>query len=351
MKSNCSIFDRELNKTHIVYLLFYIMVVISIFNAEFLEHLAAELSCEVSDIEKAIASFGEAPPVPNPVKPDRKKVPAKEKPLPAKGKPSASTSDEENNSQNGEIESDSDGEKHTCDRIPRGKTDACGKSAKNRFEGDDGTVNWYCGTEKSGCFKSILLGQKRQTKLSVSKSKSGSNFSKKDSVKAPPAKKPSTNTGRKIASNAKTNSLLNKVSKRQTLDIKKIKVGNKVLWVDIQSRVLFDRGTQEAYAVLAKDNKTIQPLSDENIRWLEASGISIRIEESGKKADLKKKLSKKAVDEIDDEEELDKLRSNVDNGDTGGDEEDIDIVDDEEDLGSDDSGDEDIDIDLEDEDE
>jgi hypothetical protein len=109
---------------------------------------------------------------------------------------------------------------------------------------------------------------------------------------------------------------------------------------------LFDHGTHEAYGILANDNKTIQPLTDEKIRWLEASNIAIRVEESGKKGDLKKK-SKKVDDE--DEEELDKLKNNIADEDAGGDE-DIDLGDEEEDLGSDadDSEGEEDDIDLED---
>lgn len=302
---------------------------LTIFNSEFLEHLAAELGCEVSEIEKAIASFGEASPAPEPVKPTRKNVPPKppvEKPKASTKKSNAIEKDDEDNSEDDVSEGSEagDGKKHTCDRIPRGKTDACGKNAKNCIEGEDGNVNWYCGTENSGCYKSILLGQKRQTKAVASKPRGKQPPGKKESAKAPPAKesskastkKPSTNTDKKSASDVKTKSLVHKVTKHQTLDVKKIKVGEKVLWFDSQTRAVFDRDTKEAYAILGKDNKTIKPLTDEDIRLLEASGVPIRVEEKGKKAsktdedDLDESQSDDEEDDIDlgdddDEEEKD----------------------------------------------
>jgi len=330
---------------------------ISVFSTEFLEHLAAELGCETSDIEKAISSFGEAAPAPKPVKPARKRVPAKAKASAAKKKANSSSGSASQNESESESEdskpsaSESDDEKHTCDRVPRGKTDPCGKNAKNKVD-DEGSVFWYCGTERSGCYKSILLAQKRQKKVAASKPKGKAPAKKAPAPKTttkPKAKKPTTNAGRKTASDTKSKSLVHKVTKRQKLDIKKVKVGGKVLWVDSQSRVLFDRATQEAYGVLAKDNKTTEPLSEENIRWLEASGVAIRTEaETGKKGNLKKKLSKKGADDVDDDEELDKLRGDVEDADTGADdEEDIDLggSEDEEDLGSE----EDIDLGSDDE--
>lgn len=62
---------------------------------------------------------------------------------------------------------------HYCERVNR-KGDLCGggkKVAKNRCEtvNEDGetVVHWYCGTEKSGCYKMELGQQERTTKKKV----------------------------------------------------------------------------------------------------------------------------------------------------------------------------------------
>ena len=168
---------------------------------------------------------------------------------------------------------------HKCDRIPRGKTEPCGKNAKNKVK-SDGT-HWYCGTEKSGCYKAIMNAVNKSNTKSAPKGKS----------KAPA---PKTNAGRKSSSDVKSKTLVDKLSKKSVINPRKIKIGKETHYVDSETRILFDKVTKEAYGELSKDKKSVVPLSKKNIKFVEANGLKIREEkQSKKKANLKKKISKK----------------------------------------------------------
>lgn len=54
--------------------------------------------------------------------------------------------------------------KHACERIPKGKSDPCGKPSKRTLMIGD-VERWYCGTEKSGCFKPSLAESKKLTNV------------------------------------------------------------------------------------------------------------------------------------------------------------------------------------------
>lgn len=317
-----------------------------VFSIDLLEHIATELNCDVKDVSAAVESFFTPDEEPEVVTPKKKKLPAKtaEK-TPTKGKPKA------------QIKKSSDDGPHTCERIPvrkNGDSSLCGKNAKNHAE-IDGETKWYCGTEKSGCYKSILGAIKRNEKTSDPEDDDEESPPPKKSKT--PAVKPKVQTkapvakGKNLASNktssdSKAKSLINSVTSTKALSVKKVKIGEKTIYVDHASRVVIDRSTEEAYGLLAKDNKTIKPLDDKTVRWLEASNIKVRSEkESAKKTALKKKLSKAAPkDESDeDEDELDSLQNDIEDADTGDNEDDIDLG------GSDDEEDEDIDLDGSDE--
>ena len=60
-------------------------------------------------------------------------------------------------------------------------------------------------------------------------------------------------------------------------NIKEINIDGKSVLFGVRSRVLFDIENDEAYAVLGKDNKTIEPLSVEEVQWLEDSYVSVRV--------------------------------------------------------------------------
>lgn len=316
-----------------------------VFSNDLLEHIATELNCDVKDVSAAVESFFVPSEEPEVVTPKKKKLPAKSADkAPSKVKPKA------------QIKKFSDDGPHTCDRIPvrkNGDSSRCGKNAKNQAE-IEGEIKWYCGTEKSGCYKSILGAIKRNEKISDPEDDEDEETSPppKAKGKAPaakskaPAKAPATK-GKNLASNktssdSKAKSLINSVTSTKALSAKKVKIGNKTIYVDHASRVVIDRDTEEAYGLLAKDNKTIKPLDDKTVRWLEASNIKVRSEkESAKKASLKKKISKASPkDESDeDDDELEKLQNEIDDADTGDNEEDID-------LGGSDDEEEDEDIDL-----
>lgn len=150
-----------------------------------------------------------------------------------------------------------DTEKHQCERIQHGKEDPCGKNAKNEVNG-----HWYCGTENSGCYKSILGSIKRNEKADKKK------------PAAEPAKKPAT---KKVKSASEVNTR---------------KINGHI--VDPERRIVFDKeGTDGvAQGILAQDNKTIAPLTKKDIAWLEASGIAY-LEKPPKKAAASKKTASK----------------------------------------------------------
>ena len=145
-------------------------------------------------------------------------------------------------------------EVHTCEKIPRGKTDPCGKKAKRSYEG-----KWYCGTEKSGCLKSII---NKATKVQKSGSTNEKPMTKKEQKKS--------------ISDIKSQVLVHQITKTQKLSVKKLIIKNKVYWINHASRVVFDREKREAYGKLDKDNITIKKLDDNTVRWLEANGINIK---------------------------------------------------------------------------
>ena len=213
----------------------------SIFSEEFLQHLATSLEVDEEDLKSTVSNFFDGS-------------------VKVTKKPSKVSSENSSN------------DSHKCERIPRGKDEPCGKTAKNYID-EDGEIHWYCGTENGGCYKCILGQQNRQTKV-VPKKPSAPKSSKKA------APKPTTLKGKKKLADTNSESLIKKVTKRQQLLLKKKTVNGKKVYMDDNTRVLVDKSTREAYGKLAKNNKDIKPLDDDDVRWLEASGISIRKEES-----------------------------------------------------------------------
>lgn len=226
----------------------------SLFSKEFLHHVSTELGCEESQLIEVMDGFlvpkeiiaKPLPPVENKVvvkTPVKKEVVIKTPPIV--------------------------NEKHTCERIPRGKKDACGKRAKNFIE-DGEEKHWYCGTEKSGCYKTVTGAKAKVSAKAVTSTPN--HKPKKTNI-------PTTNRGRKEASDSKSASLIHKIVKQKKLEIKSVKSKGKTYWINLENRILFDRYTKEAYGVLDGDMETILPLQDSDVRWLEAHGVSIRKEE------------------------------------------------------------------------
>ena len=278
------------------------------YTPKFLKHIANEVNCDVKELENAIESF-------------------------------SLTSDEPIVSSKKEKSKTKSAEKdHTCERIPRGKTDPCGKKAKNNADG-----HWYCGTEKSGCYKSILGALTRKTKADAAKPLA--------TTTRGPKKKPTLKEKKKNA-DAKSQNLIDRVIKRKKLQLKKITVGGKVRWIEHNRRILIDRATNEAYGELSKKNKIV-PLSDKNVRFLESSNISIRKDDSEettgskKKAALKKKIAKVIEEESSSDEEDDDDQESDEDDKESDDEVEIDSSDDEDDKESDEEDDKESDDEVE----
>jgi hypothetical protein len=204
---------------------------------------------------------------------------------------------------------DSEEEVHYCDRFPKGKDEKCGKIAKRSLEMPNGDVVWRCGTEKSACYKSTLLGiqkqEKEKAKDRVSSGKVTANgISTNASAKNSKGTKGGTLTQNKAASDAKARSLVNRVLGTRSLRIgkKKIKGGETVSW-DPDTRVVVNREGQ-AYGILSPDDSKVLKLDDQTIRWLEASRCPIQ-------ESCLKKPAKKGKEEISEAEESEKSEAEV----------------------------------------
>ena len=197
----------------------------SFFSTDFINHLAAGTNSDPADITALVSSYMSGDfKKPERVVPSKKELPPK-----ATQSPASKSSDDDKKTP----------DRH-CDRIPRGKNTPCGKSAKHFIEGD-GVKNWYCGTENSGCYKSILGAVKRQKKAGATSTPVSS--PSKSAPTKPTTKQSTTLGGRQKDSDAKSKSLINTVTQRRNLDVKKLNVGKKTYWIDYQSRVLFFRDT------------------------------------------------------------------------------------------------------------
>lgn len=210
-----------------------IKLIMADFQTRLVKHLSSELDCKSTDVTKALNTFTTGSPK------VQKKTPVVEK--------------------------------HTCERVPRGHDEPCGKRAKNEIELTDGTKHWFCGTEKSGCSKSVwnTIVKEKQTKAAESIFK--------ETIVA----KKSTNTGkdRKKKADKKTESFLKKkkIVRENKLQCKKIKTKtNGAVYMDFSTRILFYQDTKEAYGVLGKDNDTILPLGKKEKDWVELHNFSFK---------------------------------------------------------------------------
>jgi len=251
------------------------------FQACLAEHLAKSLELEVTDVVEALNSFGS----PQDPKKTSKSQPKKSS---NKGKEKA--------------------EIHTCERKPRGKNELCGKRAKNQIELLDGSKHWYCGTEKSGCAKSMRTYLKRErnkkaveeiSKESIDKSK------KKGSTTAAERKK---NADKKVIEFLKKKGI-----PKVTLNAKKVETETHgAVHMDWEYRVLFRPIPGQkggiAYGVLDKDNDTILPLGKKEKTWLDSIGIKFdeeKVKETPKKKFKDKIENSESEDESDEESEDD----------------------------------------------
>ena len=183
---------------------------------------------------------------------------------------------------------------HTCERIPRGKSEPCGKPAKNSID-VEGEEKWYCGSEKVGCYHSVLSSVSKVEKGNKAKKVSKANDSDEEKKPAKQVTKQPAKSPKKTQAEIKSQSLIHKIIKKDNIVTRTILVKGDKLHIHPESRVLFRRDGV-AYGELHKDNVTILPISDSNVRWLES--CNTKIEQISKN---------ERSDEESEEEELDEV--------------------------------------------
>lgn len=217
------------------------------FTPEFYSHLAEKLNTDTETVENAISDYISGPKI------EKKKIPTKQ------------TSKPKQTPKKDVIEQP---EKHTCERIPNRKIDPCGKNAKKFLE-DNGVKRWYCGTEKSGCYKASAGALiKKVTQTSKKPVAASSSSAKKKDKTLPEKKKISDESSKKLVQN---------ILKSRDLHPRTIKNKGKRFHIIPANRILVERvKPHEAYGVLDDDDWTVLPLDDDKIRWLEANNIPIK---------------------------------------------------------------------------
>ncbi len=166
----------------------------------------------------------------------------------------------------------------TCEKLintKNGEPRICGKNSTNEVDG-----HWFCGTEKSGCYKSALA---KAPAKAVAK-------------KVTPAAQAK---GALVAkTKAKVGTLAQKVLKNDSINLKEIKKGSG-MWVDLRNhRMVYTKDPQETFGVLDDDDETVLPLTEDAICFAEAHGVAIGEPPAPKKAAKKvpaKKVTVKPV--------------------------------------------------------
>lgn len=172
----------------------------------------------------------------------------------------------------------------TCCRIKRGKTECCGSPAKKSITVGNKT-EWYCGSEKAGCYKikQNEIGDKALKADQI-------NDAKTIGAKTKPANsKPTLAQGKTVADeNSKSlikkvleqksaASKLEKVIEQKELDVIKKTTKHGKLWMDKSTRALVDKeNNNEFYGILSEDDSEILPIDDKTLRWLEGNNCNIR---------------------------------------------------------------------------
>ncbi len=156
-------------------------------------------------------------------------------------------------------------EKHTCCRLPRNSTEKCGKNAKNKVINDVGEEVWYCGTEKSGCYKIIHAAMNRIKTKPID-------------VKIPAPKKATSSAAptlksNKVVSKKNTVKLVNTVVKREGLNLRFMDIDGERIHYHPESRIAFYKETQEAYGLL-QDEKIVD-FDDKALRFIEANNLTV----------------------------------------------------------------------------
>ena len=139
-------------------------------------------------------------------------------------------------------------EKHSCERKKRDGSD-CPKNAIRSIE-IGGNTHWYCGTEKSGCYKSVMEQQKKTQQQNITDLSTKTAKSKKKS-------------------NQQIDSLLDKLSTaaKNTLEFQKIK-DPKLGMIHLNAKYRFVCNDNKVVIGKLSGDKIID-LTDEDIKILD----------------------------------------------------------------------------------
>ena len=152
-------------------------------------------------------------------------------------------------------------EKRTCEKEKKDGT-LCGKTAKNEI--DD---KWYCGTEKSGCYKSIVSSKaKVGVKKKASKSKAAMDEPETDDENdaGTTTKQP------KRGPEAMLNKMrANVLSRTGTFVTKKVTINEVDLHLHEETGIVIDKDRALALGMYNEKTKDIDPLTADAKTWLE----------------------------------------------------------------------------------
>jgi hypothetical protein len=143
-----------------------------------------------------------------------------------------------------------------------GELEVCGKNAKNELDG-----KFYCGSvDKAGHYQSTIkqLVKKPSAVPSVAKTPGG--VSPSSSVAANSSGSTTTSPG--------AQSLLHKLQQQRNEKNVVYKIPGTEFFIIREKRILMNIKLNEAYGILAEDNKTVNPLDSAAIAYLKEKNIS-----------------------------------------------------------------------------
>jgi hypothetical protein len=139
-----------------------------------------------------------------------------------------------------------------------GDFEVCGKNAKNELDG-----KFYCGSvDKAGHYQSTI--KQLVKKPSVAKTPGG--FSPSSSVAATSSGSSGTSPG--------AQSLLHKLQQQRNEKNVVYKIPGTEFFIIREKRILMNIKLNEAYGILAEDNKTVSPLDSAAIAYLKEKNIA-----------------------------------------------------------------------------
>lgn len=257
------------------------------FGSSLANHLASSLGVSVADATDALNSYlnesgeGDVNPTPPKTKKSTKEQPTKTKNEPPKASESTKNS--------AKAKAAKPGEKHSCERVKRGATEPCGKNAI-RSIGTGKQQKWYCGSEKSGCYQSEINAAAR---LKTEQKNITENTSAKGVKKAADTKKVSakTNEDRKQQSDNKSKSLVHDIIGNKLTVAKRV-IDNKQIFYEKSRMLAYDNDKKEFFGKYSDKFKTVSPMSDEDSKWIESNGYTVRPPLNAKMQDKHKSRDK-----------------------------------------------------------